>query len=35
MSPTDVIEIDRARAYYANFLTGFSNIKFGIVTIFG
>ena len=34
-SPTDVKGIDSARAYYANFLTGFSNIEFKISDIFG
>lgn len=34
-SPSDVIGIDSARAYYANFLTGFSNIQFTIKDIFG
>ena len=34
-SPTDVVGIDSARAYYANFLTGFSNIQFTIKDIFG
>ncbi len=31
----DVIGIDSARAYYANYLTGFSNIKFTIIDVFG
>ena len=34
-SPTDVIGIDSARAYYANYLTGFSNITFTIKDVFG
>ena len=34
-SPSDVVGIDSARAYYANFLTGFSNIKFTIKDVFG
>lgn len=34
-SPTDVVGIDSARAYYANFLTGFSNITFNIKDVFG
>jgi steroid delta-isomerase-like uncharacterized protein len=34
-SPTNVIGIDSARAYYANYLTGFSNITFTIVDVFG
>lgn len=35
MKPADVVGIDSARAFYANFITGFSNIKFTIVEIFG
>jgi steroid delta-isomerase-like uncharacterized protein len=34
-SPTDVVGIDSARAYYANYLTGFSDITFTIRDIFG
>ena len=34
-SPSDIVGIDSARAYYANFLTGFSNIQFTIKDIFG
>ena len=34
-SPADVVGIDSARAYYSNFLTGFSNIQFNIKDIFG
>jgi len=34
-SPTDVVGIDSSRAYYANFLTGFSNIQFTIKDVFG
>jgi uncharacterized protein len=34
-SPSDVVGIDSSRAYYANFLTGFSNIQFTIKDIFG
>ena len=34
-SPTDVVGIDSARAYYANYLTGFSNINFTIKDVFG
>ena len=34
-SPTDVIGIDNAREYYANFLTGFSDIQFTIKDVFG
>ena len=31
----NVVGIDSARAYYANYLTGFSNIKFTIRDVFG
>lgn len=34
-SPADVVGIDSVRAYYANFLTGFSNIQFTIKDVFG
>jgi len=34
-SPTDVVGIDSARAYYANYVTGFSNVKFDIKDVFG
>lgn len=34
-SPTDIVGIDSARAYYANYVTGFSNITFTIVDVFG
>jgi steroid delta-isomerase-like uncharacterized protein len=34
-SPTDVVGIDSARAYYANYLTGFSDISFTIKDVFG
>jgi len=34
-NPTDVIGIDSAKAYYANYLTGFSNISFTIKDVFG
>lgn len=34
-SPADVVGIDSARAYYANYLTGFSNISFTIKDVFG
>jgi steroid delta-isomerase-like uncharacterized protein len=34
-SPSDVVGIDSAKAYYANFLTGFSNIQFTIKDVFG
>jgi steroid delta-isomerase-like uncharacterized protein len=34
-SPKDAVGIDSARAYYANFLTGFSKIQFTIKDVFG
>ncbi|CAN5634277.1 hypothetical protein BH10BAC3_BH10BAC3_27520 [soil metagenome] len=34
-SPSDVVGIDSARAYYENYLTGFSNIQFTIKDVFG
>jgi len=34
-SPSDVVGIDSARAYYANYLTGFSNVTFTIKDVFG
>jgi len=34
-SPTDVVGIDSARAYYANYLTGFSDVSFTIKEVFG
>jgi hypothetical protein len=34
-SPSDVVGIDSVKAYYANFLTGFSNIQFTIKDVFG
>jgi steroid delta-isomerase-like uncharacterized protein len=34
-SPADVVGIDSARAYYANYLTGFSDVAFTIKDIFG
>jgi uncharacterized protein len=34
-SPSDIVGIDSARAYYGNFLTGFSNIQFTIKDVFG
>ena len=34
-SPTDIKGIDSARSYYANYLTGFSNITFTIKDVFG
>ncbi len=30
----DIVGIDSARAYYANYLTAFSNIKFSIIDVF-
>lgn len=35
VSPADIVGIDSARAYYANFLTGFTNIQFTIKDVFG
>jgi hypothetical protein len=35
VSPKDLVGIDSARAYYANFLTGFSKITFTIKDVFG
>lgn len=35
VSPKDAVGIDSARAYYANFLTGFSKIQFTIKDVFG
>ncbi len=34
-SPNDIVGIDSARAYYANYLTGFSDISFSIKDVFG
>ena len=34
-SPADIVGIDSARAYYANYLTGFSKIQFTIKDVFG
>jgi hypothetical protein len=34
-SPADVTGIDSVKAYYANYLTGFSNISFTIKDVFG
>jgi steroid delta-isomerase-like uncharacterized protein len=34
-SPTDVVGIASVRAYYANYLTGFSDISFTIKDVFG
>lgn len=35
MKPADVVGIDSARAYYANFINGFSGIEFSIKDVFG
>jgi len=35
MKPADVVGIDSAKAYYSNFLTGFSNIVFTFSDVFG
>ena len=35
VSPSDAVGIDNARDYYANYLTGFSNIQFTIKDVFG
>lgn len=35
MKPANVVGIDSAKAYYGNFLTGFSGIQFTIKDIFG
>lgn len=34
-SSSDIVGIDSARAYYTNYLTGFSNITFTIKDVFG
>jgi len=34
-SPSDIVGIDSARAYYANYHTGFSDISFTIKDVFG
>ena len=34
-SPSDIVGIDSARAFYAHYLTGFSDIQFTIRDIFG
>jgi len=34
-SPADVVGIDSARAYYANYITGFSDVTFTIKDVFG
>jgi len=35
MKPADVVGIDSAKAFYSNFLTGFSDIKFTFTNVFG
>jgi len=35
MKPANVVGIDSARAYYGQFLTGFSNIQFTVKNVFG
>lgn len=35
MKPANVVGIDSARAFYGNFLTGFSNIQFIFTDVFG
>jgi uncharacterized protein len=35
MTPKDVVGIDSARAYYGQFLTGFSNTKMDVKDVFG
>lgn len=35
MKPADVVGIDSARAFYSNFLTGFSDIRFVFSDVFG
>ena len=35
MSPENVVGIEAAKAFYTNYITGFSNIEFTIVDIFG
>jgi hypothetical protein len=34
-SPENIVGIDNVKAYYSNFLTGFSDIEFGVVKVFG
>ena len=34
-SPSDVVGIDSARAYYTNYVTGFSDVTFTIKDVFG
>ncbi|NOY47707.1 MAG: hypothetical protein GXO84_05845 [Chlorobi bacterium] len=35
MSPENVVGIETAKEFYANYITGFSNVEFTIVNIFG
>lgn len=35
VSPADIVGIDSAKAYYSNYVTGFSNVKFTIKDVFG
>ena len=35
MSPENVVGIDNAKDFYANYLTGFSNIEFTMIDVFG
>ncbi|MFI0427889.1 ester cyclase [Mariniflexile sp. HMF6888] len=35
MSPENIVGIEGVKAYYQNFVTGFSNIKFTVVNVFG
>ena len=34
-SPENIVGIDDFKAYYSNFVTGFSNVEFTIVDVFG
>ncbi len=34
-SPADVVSIDSAKAFYANYLTGFSDVTFTVKDVFG
>jgi hypothetical protein len=35
MTPNNIVGLENAKNYYDNFLTGFSNIEFNIVNVFG
>lgn len=35
MKPADVVGIDSAKAFYSNFVNGFSNVQFTIIDVFG